>query len=218
MLSVIHIQTDCPGHELCWAAWQSRGTWPVQIAGPNSACMHDLNTSEWQMVRELARAWLWRRGWGMAWLVVKITLSLKTFISSVSLAHQTCYLKIDARRNSGKPFDFSTVCIRHTLTTDAKNTFHPPYPEKPIALAGICDPNPYFNFPPLMQTNSILVAFSHQRSATGEMGFFSCGIHKKTKPQTFWVISCRCQLCPSKLAPRPILGFSIEPLNIKTSQ
>lgn len=53
--------------------------------------------------------------------------------------------------------------------THAENAFHPPDPKQPIALAGICDPNPYFNFPPLMQTNSILVAVAHKRSAEGEM-------------------------------------------------
>lgn len=114
------------GHEFCWAAWQRPGTWPVQITGPKSACMHDLNTSKWQMVRDLAQVWLQDRSsnageakgleWGMAWLVFKITFPLKTFTSSVSLLLPTCYWKIASCKRGGKPFDARSVCISHTLT------------------------------------------------------------------------------------------------------
>lgn len=90
-----------------------------------------------------------------------------------------------------------------------ESTFHPPYPKQPIELAGVCDPNPYFNFPPLMQTNSILVAFPHKRSAMWEMSFFSCCIHKRPNQRHFWVGLCRCQLCLSRPACRQILGSNI---------
>lgn len=90
--------------------------------------------------------------------------------------------------------------------THTENTFHPPYPKQPIALAGICDPNPYFNFPPLMKTNSILVAFPHKRSAMWEMSFFSCCIYKRPNQRHFWVGSCLCQLCLSRPAHRQTLG------------
>lgn len=43
------------GQRLCWAGWRRAGTWPVQITGPTSACMHDLNTSKWQMAGEPGR-------------------------------------------------------------------------------------------------------------------------------------------------------------------
>jgi len=122
----------------------------------------------------------------MARLVFRITFPFKTFTSSVSLLLPTCYWKIAPWKSAGKPFDAGPVCISHTLThTYTKNTSHPPYPKQPIALAGICDPNPYFNFPSLMQTNSILVAFPHQRSAMWEMSLFSWCVCKKDQSETF---------------------------------
>lgn len=149
--------------------------------------MHDLNTSIWQMVRDLAGIWLQDRSsnageakgleWGMTWLVFKITFPLKTFTSSVSLLLSTCYWKIASCKRGGKPFDAGSVCISHTLTrTYTKKYISSSISETAKALAGICDPNPYFNFPPLMQTNSILVAFPHKRSAIWEMSFFACCI------------------------------------------
>lgn len=103
----------------------------------------------------------------------------------------------------------SASVTRWHTHTHTESTFHPPYPKQPIELAGICDPNPYFNFPPLMQTNSILVAFPHKRSAMWEMSFFSCCIYKKSNQRHFWVGLCLCQLCPSRPAYRQNLGSNI---------
>lgn len=125
----------------------------------------------------------------------------------MSLPLPSCYWKIAPCRNGGKPFDAGPVCISHTLTHSyTENTFHPLYPKQPIALAGICDPNPYFNFPSLMQTNSILVAFPHKRSAMWEMSFFSCCIYKRPNQTHFWVGHCLYQLWLSRPAYRQILG------------
>lgn len=108
----------------------------------------------------------------------------------MSLLLLSCYWKIALHKSGGKPFDAGPVCISHTLThTYTENTFHPPYPKPPVALAGICDPNPYFNFSPLMQTNSILVAFPQKRRAMWEMSLFSCCIYKGPNQRHFWAVS-----------------------------
>jgi len=135
------------------------------------------------------------RGWGcvlewrMAWRVFNITFPLKNIHFICVTPAPNLLLE---NRIAGKPFDAGPVCIRHTLThshTHTENTFHPPYTKQPIALAGICDPNPYFNFPPLMQTNSILVAFPQKRSSMWGMSFFSCRVYKKAQSETILPIS-----------------------------
>lgn len=159
--------------------------------------MHDLNISKWQMAKKKKKKTVkqGRQGkgcvleWEMACLVFKITFPLKTFTSSVSLPLLSCYWKIALHKSGGKPFDAGPVCISHTLThTHTENTFHPPYPKPPVARAGICDPNPYFNFSPLMQTNSILVASPQKRRATWEMSLFSCCIYKGPNQRHFWAV------------------------------
>lgn len=91
-----------------------------------------------------------------------------------------------------------SISVTHQ-DTRTENTFHPQYPKQPMALAGICNLDPYFNFNPLKLTNSILVAFPHKGWAMQEMSPFSCCINKTPNQRHFWAVFLSISI-KSKLA------------------